>query len=93
MKKARLDCIRRLLEITARERHQELLLFVKNLRDLGASPFPHIVPILPRPLLSEVVKGKHFVLANLLKSLPSGSSQVEAILEPLVRPDYLPLAV
>ena len=74
MDKARLDCIRWLLEITERECHHELLLFINNLQDLGASPFPYIVLILPRPLPNEVVKGEHFVLTDLLKSLLGGSS-------------------
>ena len=93
MEKARLDYIHQLLEITKRERHHELLLSVKNLQDLGASPFPYIVSILPRPFPNEVIKGEHFVLADLLKSLLGGSSQVEVVLELLVRPDHLPLAV
>ena len=76
-----------------REHHHELLLFVKNLQELGASPSPYIIPILPHPLPNKVVKGKHFVLANLLRSLLGGSSQTEAALEPLVRPDHLPLAM
>ena len=83
----RLDCIYRLLEITKRERHHELLLSVKNLQDLGATPFPYIVPVLSRPLPNEVDKGEHFVLAYLLRSLQRGS------MEPLVQPDHLPLAV
>ena len=62
------------IEITARERRYELLLSVKNLQELGTSPFSYIVPVLPHPLSNEVVKGEHFVLANLLKSLPGGSS-------------------
>ena len=74
MEKARLDCIRRLLEIAERECHHELLLSVKNLQDLGSNPFPYIVPVLFCHLPSEVVKGKHFVLADLLKSLPEGFS-------------------
>ena len=49
--------------------------------------------VLPRPLPSEVVKDEHFVLADLLRSLLGGSSQAKAILEPLVRLDYLPLDV
>ena len=36
--------ISRLLEITERERN-ELLLSVKNLQELGSSPFPYIAPI------------------------------------------------
>ena len=93
MEKARLDCICRLLEITKRERHHELLLSTKNLQDLGASPFPYIVYVLPRPLPSEVVKASLFFLMDLLKSLTRGSTQAEAILEPLVRPDCPPLVV
>ena len=70
----RLDRIRQLLEITEREHHHELLLSVKNLQDLGASLFPDIVFVLPRPLPSEVVKGEHFVLADILKLFPGGST-------------------
>ena len=82
VEKASLDRIRRLLEITERERNHELLLSVKNLRDLGANPFPYIVPIIHRPLLKELVKGEHFVLANLLKSIPGSYSQVGSAQEP-----------
>ena len=84
MKKARLDRISRLLEIIERERNHELLLPMKNLRELGASPFPYIVPILPCPLPFELVKGEHFVLANLLKLIPRGSSQMDFAPEPFV---------
>ena len=51
------------------------------------------MPILPRPLPNEVVKGEHFVIADLLKLLPRGLSQAKVVLEPLVWLDYLPLAV
>ena len=74
VEKARLDPISWLLKITKRKRHHELPLYVKNLQDLGISPFPYIVYVLPRPLPSEVVKGEHFVLVNFLKSLTRGSS-------------------
>ena len=47
--------------------------------------------VLPRPLPNEVIKGEHFVLVNLLRSFPGGSSQVEAAPKPFVRPDHLPL--
>ena len=69
-----MDCICQLLEITERERHHELLLFVKKLQELGASPSPYIVSVLPSPLPSEVVKGEHFVLVDLLRLFPGGSS-------------------
>ena len=66
---------------------------MKNLEDLGVGPFPYIVYILRRPLSSEVIKGKHFVLVDLLKSLQGGSSQAEVVPKPLVWLDHLPLAV
>ena len=57
---------------------------MKNLQDLGVNRFPYIVHVLPRPLPREVVKGEHFVLVDLLKSLPEGSSQEKATPEPFV---------
>ena len=67
VEKARLDCINRLLEITERERNHELFLYAKNLQELGASPFPYILHVLPRQFLVELVKDEHFVLADLLR--------------------------
>ena len=67
VEKASLDHIRWLPEIIEGERNHELLLFVKNLQELGIDPFPYIVPIIPRSLPKEIIKGEHFVLANLLK--------------------------
>ena len=93
MEKARLDHISQLLQITEREHNHELLLPVKNLQELGASPFRYIMHVLPRPLLAELVKGEHFVLKDLLKLIPGNSSQENSSLDPLVRPDYLPLVV
>ena len=53
--------ISQLLEITERE-CSELLLSMKNSQELGSSPFPHIAPVIPRPLPGEVFGGEHFVL-------------------------------
>ena len=93
MEKERLDRIRHLLEITEREHHHELLLSVKNLQGLGANPFLYIVSVLCRHLPNEVIKGEHFVLVDLLKSLLGGFSQAEVVPKPLVLPNYLPLVV
>ena len=82
MEKVSLDRIRRLLEITERKRNHELLFYVKNLQKLGANLFPYIVPVIPHPLLKELTKGEHFVLANLLKLIPGSSSQVGSSQEP-----------
>ena len=104
MEKASRDCIRRLLEITERERNHELLLSMKNLQELGARPFRYIVLVIPRPLPAELIRGEHYVIADLLKSVPSSSSQARSTQEPqaeiaegaligFVRPDQSPLAV
>ena len=82
VERASLDHIRRLLDIIERERNHELLLSVKNLRELGASPFNYIVPVIPRSLPKELVKGEHFILTNLLKSIPGRSSQEGPAQEP-----------
>ena len=76
IEKANLKRIGWLLEITEAERNHELLLSVKNLRELGASLFRYIVLVIPCPLPVEPVKGEHFVLADILKSIPGSSSQV-----------------
>ena len=77
-----MELIRQLLEITERERNHELLLYVKNLRELGASPFPYIVPVIPRPLPAELVWGEHFTLINLLKSILGSIAQERSNQEP-----------
>ena len=85
--------------MTEAEHNHELLLYVKTLRELGASPFRYIVTIIPHPLPIELVKGEHFVLADLFNSILGCSSQVgfaqakiaEAALVESIRPDQLPL--
>ena len=100
MEKASLERIRQLLEITKAERNHKLLLSVKNLRELGASPFRYIVSVIPCPLSIELIKGEYSVLSDLFKSIPGSSSQagsaqaevVEGALVKFVRPDQIPLA-
>ena len=74
IEEASLENIRRLLEVTKAERSHELLFMAKNLCDFGGSPFPYIFPIVPRSLPAEVIKGEHFVLADLFKLVPGSSS-------------------
>ena len=75
MEKAGFKNIKKLLEISKRERHQKILLTVKNLRELSLNPSPYILPIIPRPLPKEIVEGEHYVIADLL-TLVSGSSSL-----------------
>ena len=93
--------ISRWLEITERERI-ELLLSVKNSQELGSSPFPYIAPVIPRPLLVEVVGDEHFVVVDLLKSISGSYSQAGSAQYPqaeiakgtlvsFVQPDQSPL--
>ena len=72
---------------------------MKNLRELGASPFRYIVLVIPCPLQAEPVKGEHFALADLFKPMLGSSSQAafaqaevtEGALVKFVRPDQFPL--
>ena len=60
-----------------REWHHEVLLTVKNLRDLSNHPSSYIALIISRPLPSKVVEGEHFVAADLLSLIPGGSSPAQ----------------
>ena len=61
--------------MTKTECNHELLLTVKNLRELGGSPFPYIIPIITHSFPAEVIEGEHFVLTDFLNLVPSSSSQ------------------
>ena len=50
VEKASFKKIQKLLEISERERHHEILLTTKNLHELSCSPYPYIIPVIPRPL-------------------------------------------
>ena len=73
---------------------------MKNLRELDANPFCYIVPVIPCPLPTKLVKGEHFVLADLFDSILGSSSQAgsaqarvaERALVESVMSDQLPLA-
>ena len=74
MEKASFKKIKRLLEISERERHHEILLTAKNLRELSRSPSPYIIPVIPLPLPAEIVEGEHYVIADLLNLAPGSLS-------------------
>ena len=74
MKKASLEKIRRLLEISEQERHYEVLLTLKNLAEVRQSPTPYSLPIIPHPLPSEIVDKEHFVTTDLLSLIASSAS-------------------
>ena len=66
VEKASFKKIQRLLEISERERHHEILLTTKNLHELSRSPSPYIIPVIPRPLPTKIVEREHYIIADLL---------------------------
>ena len=81
VEKARFKKIQRLLEIYEQERHHEILLIAKNLRELSRSPSPYIILVIPRPLPIEIVEGQHYIIDDLL-NLALASSLQPRILRP-----------
>ena len=75
VEKESLEKIHRLLEISKRECHYEALLSPKNLAGVRRNLAPYNLPIILRPLPSEIVDGEHFVTVDLLNlTAGSGSS-------------------
>ena len=81
--------IQKLLEISERERHHEILLTMKNLRELSRNPSPYVLSVIPCPLPSEIEEDEHYVIANLLNlaqgsSSPAQTSETEVVSQELV---------
>ena len=79
VERASFERIQRLLEISEQEQHHEVLLTDKNLQDLSLHPSPNSVPIIPRPLPSEIVEGEHFITRDLLNLIPGSSSPAREV--------------
>ena len=73
VEKASFEKIRKLLEISERERHHEVLLTLKILSDLSCNPAPYSVFVILHPLHTEIVEGEHYVITDLLNLLPYSS--------------------
>ena len=74
VEKASFKKIQRLLEISKREWHHEILLTTKNLRELSSSPSSYIIYVILCPLPVDIVEGEHYVIADLLNFASSSSS-------------------
>ena len=61
---------------------QRAPLVCEELAGVRLQPLSLYSPVIPRPLLGEVVGGEYFVLANLLKSISGSSSQARSAREP-----------
>ena len=73
VEKSSIENIRRLLEISERERHYQVLLTRENISAMRHNPTPYTLPVIPQPLPSNVVEGEHFVLAD-VRRLAFGST-------------------
>ena len=73
VEKSSIEKIRRLLEISERELHYQVLLTRENISAVRHNLAPYTLPVIPRPLPSNVVEGEHFVLAD-VRRLVSGSA-------------------
>ena len=77
VEKSSIEKIRRLLEISERERHYRVLLTWENVFAVRHNPTPYTLPVIPRPLPSNIVEGEHFVLKDVrrLASCSASSSR------------------
>ena len=75
VEKASFKKIQKLLEISKRERHHEILLIARNVCELSCSPSPYILSVIPHHLPTEIVEGEHYVIANLLNLAPGSLQQ------------------
>ena len=74
VEKSSFEKIRRLLEISEQERHFQVLLTRKNISAVRNHPVPYTLPVISRPLLSNVVDGEHFVIADVRRLVSGGTS-------------------
>ena len=77
--------VQKLLEISKRERHHEILLTVRNLRELSHNPSPSILPVIPHALPSKIEQGEHYFIVDLLNLAPSSSSPTQTFEIQMVR--------
>ena len=83
MEKSSFEKIRRLSEFSEQERHYKVLLTPDNISAVRHNPTPYTLPIIPRPLPSDIVEGEHFVIVDLRRLIssstrPSGGPVVKA---------------
>ena len=75
--------IRRLSEIFEQERHYKVFLTPDNIFAVRRNSALYTLPVIPRPLPSDIVEGEYFVIADLRclissSARPSGGPIVEA---------------
>ena len=86
VEKLSIEKIRRLFEISERERHCQVLLTRENISAVRNNPTPYTLLVIPRPLPLNVVEGEHFVLANIRRLASNNvSSSRDLVVEALSR--------
>ena len=65
VEKSSFEKIRRLLEVSERKHHCKVLLTPENISAVRHNPAPYNLPVIPRPLPSDVVEGEHFIVTDL----------------------------
>ena len=86
VEKSSVEKIHRLLEISERERHYQVLLTRENISVVRNNPAPYTPPVIPRSLPSNVMEGEHFVLADVRRLASGGaSSSRDLVVEALSR--------
>ena len=73
VEKSSLEKIRQLLEISEHERHYKVLLTPDNISTARRNPTPYTLPVIPRPLPSNIVEGEHFVIVDLRRLISSSA--------------------
>ena len=74
VEKSSFEKIRRLSEIFEQERQYKVLLTLDNISTVRRNPASYTLPVIPRPLPSDVMEGEHFVIAD-LRCLVSSSAR------------------
>ena len=74
VEKLSIEKIRRLLEISEREHHFQVLFTPENISAVRSNSAPYTLPVIPWPLPSDVVEGEHFVVADLRRLVSSSVS-------------------
>ena len=74
VEKSSFEKIRRLLEVSERECHYNVLLTPENISVVRQNLAPYNLLVIPRPLPRDVVEGEHFVVANLRRLVSRGAS-------------------
>ena len=73
VEKSSFEKIRRLSEISEQKRHYKVLLTPYNISVVRRNPTPYTLPVIPRPLPSNIVEGEHLVIVDLRRLISSST--------------------